>query len=40
MCRLVGFEADNPVLRTMGAYDAAYDKLYGALPDCRNCICM
>jgi hypothetical protein len=40
MCALVGFQADNPNLRTMEAYDHAYHKLYNALPDCRNCYCI
>src|SRR5262249_3031935 len=39
MMRLVGFEAQNPRLRTMRAYDLAYETLYRALPDCRNCLC-
>jgi hypothetical protein len=25
--------------RTIQAYDLAYDKLYEALPNCRNCTC-
>lgn len=40
MFNLVGFYAANPDLRTMEAYDLAYDKLYRALPNCRNCACM
>jgi hypothetical protein len=40
MVRLVGFETANPRLQTMRAYDIAYGKLYSALPDCRNCMCM
>jgi hypothetical protein len=42
MCDLVGFQAesDDPRIRTMQAYSMVYDKLYGALPDCRNCGCL
>jgi hypothetical protein len=40
LCRLVGWEAHNPRLRTTGAYDLAYDYLYGLLPDCRDCGCL
>jgi hypothetical protein len=40
MFYLVGFYADHPKLRTMEAYEVAYAKLYGALPDCRNCQCL
>lgn len=38
---LVGWEADAapPVLRTEAAYDTAYNTLYAALPDCRECSC-
>lgn len=41
LCRLVGWEAekDDPVLRTPEAYDLAYEKIYNALPDCRDCDC-
>ena len=37
MSALVGWEADGapPILRTV----AAYDTLYAALPDCRECTC-
>ncbi len=37
---LVGWTARHPRWRTMQAYDLAYDKLYRALADCRNCWCM
>jgi hypothetical protein len=38
---LVGFEAKGPAeLKTMAAYDLAYEKLYQALPNCRNCFCI
>jgi hypothetical protein len=40
LCRLVGWEARNPTLRTSEAYDLAYDTIYAALPDCRNCFCL
>ncbi len=40
LCRLVGWEAENPRLRTAGAYDVAYDYLYELLPDCRDCGCL
>jgi hypothetical protein len=36
---LVGWEASNPELESSEAYDVAYDKVYKALPDCRNCGC-
>jgi len=43
----VGRHRDNhelgfapPELCTSTAYDVAYEKLYNALPDCRNCLCM
>jgi hypothetical protein len=38
--RLVGWKSDKPILRTQQAYDLVYDKLYSALPDCRNCACL
>ncbi len=34
---LAGYEAQNPKLRTTRAYDIAYQTIYKALPDCRNC---
>ena len=40
--QLVGWEApaDAPAfLRTSEAFDVAYDTLYHALPNCRNCTC-
>jgi hypothetical protein len=40
MFYLVGFHAAKPELRTMAAYDVAYNKLYSALPDCRDCLCL
>lgn len=42
LCSLVGWDVSSPYpkLRTDQAYDAAYDKVYGALPDCRNCSCI
>jgi hypothetical protein len=35
-----GAKSAPDLLRTMEAYDLAYDKLYAALPNCRNCNCM
>ncbi len=36
---LVGHKAKHPQLRTAEAYDTAYRTIYGALPNCRSCIC-
>ena len=37
---LVGWtRTDDPILGTPQAYDIAYHKIYGALPDCRDCSC-
>jgi hypothetical protein len=38
MRKLVGFERKGGPqrLRTMAAYDLAYDTLYGSLPDCQH----
>ncbi|MGA2974706.1 MAG: hypothetical protein ABSF77_05285 [Spirochaetia bacterium] len=36
---LVGWEAENPELRTSEAYELSYEVIYEALPDCRNCLC-
>ena len=39
---LVGYERPgerNTVLHTAAAYDVAYDAIYHALPDCRDCAC-
>jgi len=38
MCKLVGCERDGPgaALKTMHAYDVAYDYLYSQLPNCRG----
>jgi hypothetical protein len=40
LIRLVGWEAQDPNLRTEAAYDFAYDYLYSLLPPCRNCQCL
>jgi hypothetical protein len=40
LTELVGWGAQNPVLRTSEAYDVAYNKVYGALPDCKDCHCL
>lgn len=40
--KLVGWYADpfrHSDLRTQEAYDVVYDRIYNALPDCRNCRC-
>ena len=37
---LVGFRAHAPRLRSMAAYDLAFEKLYGAMPPCRGCACL
>jgi hypothetical protein len=40
---LVGWHSLAPrgsVLRTPAAYDLAYETLYDALPDCRECGCL
>jgi hypothetical protein len=37
---LVGWSSQNDALQSSPAYDLAYDKVYGALPDCRKCLCM
>lgn len=39
MCELVGWDAAQKELRTSEIYDLAREKLYNALPDCRNCGC-
>jgi hypothetical protein len=39
MMPLVGWHASDPRLRSMEAYSEAYDRIYSALPDCRNCMC-
>lgn len=40
LVELVGFEASKKQLRSMDAYDLAYDVVYDELPSCRNCTCM
>lgn len=39
---LVGWyaELDDPMLRTMEAYDIGYQYLYKHLPNCRSCLCL
>lgn len=41
LSRLVGWDAESndPVLCSSAAYDAVYERIYEALPDCRNCGC-
>jgi hypothetical protein len=36
---LVGFRARNTRLRSMAAYDVAFEKIYNAMPPCRGCAC-
>ena len=37
---LVGWKREpHPILGTREAYEVAYQTLYRALPDCRNCPC-
>lgn len=42
MFRLVGFACDHPdaVMHTWQAHRIAHHKIYGALPDCRDCVCV
>jgi hypothetical protein len=40
LTHLVGFQASDPELRSMGAYDVAFEKIYGAMPACRGCACV
>lgn len=38
--RRIGWHAPNyapEILKTVRAYEIAYEKLYSALPDCQNC---
>lgn len=39
---LVGGRAksDDPLLRSQEAYELSYHRLYGLLPNCRDCICV
>lgn len=37
---LVGWLSSRPELKTMEAYDVAYQHIYSLLPDCRDCACM
>jgi hypothetical protein len=37
--RYTGWHAEAPELRSMAAYDMAYDYLYDLLPGCRACLC-
>lgn len=40
MSKLVGYDArPHAILGTSRAYDVAYETIYNALPDCRNCLC-
>jgi hypothetical protein len=37
--RLAGFQARNPALRSVDAYETALAVILAALPECRNCAC-
>ena len=37
---LVGWEARNPLLWSSECYDVAYQKIYDAMPECRECGCI
>jgi hypothetical protein len=41
ICGLVGWDAESnhPGLVSQDAYDLAYETIYDALPDCRDCSC-
>jgi hypothetical protein len=41
ICGLVGWDAESnhPGIVCSDAYDIAYETIYEALPDCRDCIC-
>ena len=39
LCKLVGWESDNPLLRGDHIYDVAYEAIYKMLPHCKNCGC-
>jgi len=35
----VGWHSSIPDLKSSLAYDITYQKIYNALPNCRNCFC-
>lgn len=37
---LVGFDARDEQLGTVECYDRAYQKIWSALPPCKDCLCM
>lgn len=39
MIKLAGWGCKDEVLKTCKSYDMVYEKLYNALPNCRNCLC-
>lgn len=40
LVELVGWHVSTEILGTSEAYDVAYEKIYNALPNCCNCICL
>lgn len=40
LLEMVGWESKIEMLGTTEAYDLAYEKIYAALPHCRDCGCM
>lgn len=39
MVNHVGWQSPIPELQSSAAYSITYDKIYNALPNCRNCFC-
>ena len=39
LCKLVGWESSNLILRNDYAYDLAYESIFKMLPCCKNCNC-
>ncbi len=40
LCKLVGWESDNQILRNDHAYSVAYQAIKAMLPACKNCLCI
>ena len=40
MVNHVGWNSPTPELQSSVAYNITYDKIYNALPNCRNCSCV
>lgn len=40
MVNHVGWHSSIPELQSSLAYNITYEKIYEALPDCRNCFCV